>query len=60
VVAGHLTPHNTELVSLGLVDVGDLLSMVEVATFLVLDTIDLDEVGVVVCVAASSAIIKEK
>jgi hypothetical protein len=56
VVAGHLSPHNAELVSLGLVDVGDLLSVVEVASLLVLDTIDLDQVGVVVCVTAASAI----
>lgn len=56
VVASDLAPHDAELVALGLVDVGDLLAVVEVATFLVLNTIDLDQAGLVVCVATSSVI----
>lgn len=55
-VAGDLAPHDTELVALCLVDVGDLLSVVEVATFLVLDTVNLDEGGLVVYVTTASAI----
>jgi hypothetical protein len=59
VVAGDLAPHDAELVSLGLVDVGDLLSVVEVAPLLVLHTVDLDQTGLVVCVATSSARMEE-
>lgn len=57
VVAGDLAPHHAELVALGLVDVGDLLSVVEVSALLVLNTVDLDQVGVVVRVAATSVCI---
>jgi hypothetical protein len=56
VVAGDLAPDDAELVSLCLVDVGDLLAVVEVSALLVLNTVDLDQVGVVVCVAATSVI----
>ena len=58
VVASDLAPHDAELASLGLVDVGDLLSVVEVASLLVLNTLDLDKTGLVVCVATSSVITK--
>jgi hypothetical protein len=54
----HLAPHHSELGaggSLGgLVDVGDLLAAVELGRLLVLDVVEGDQRGVVVCVAAAS------
>lgn len=57
--AHDLAPDNTELGAgnggLGLVDVGDLLSEVVLASLGVVDAVDLQEGGVVVGVAATSA-----
>ncbi len=59
--ASHLAPDGAELgARLGLLSsvyVGDLLAKVEVTGFLIVDTIDLDEGGVVISVSATSVIV---
>lgn len=56
-LAGDLAPNSAVLGAVleggGSVDEGDLLAEVEVSAGLVVDTVDLEEVGVVVGVAAS-------
>lgn len=63
-VAAHdLAPDNAELGasdrSLGLVDIGHLLAEVVLASLSVVDTVDLEEGGVVVGVAATSVQTRE-
>ena len=58
----NLAPHHSELGArlggLSLGDVGDLLAHVEIATLLVVNTIDLDERGVAVAVTLASVVNK--